>query len=455
MTENKINRRNFLASGTVATAAISGFTFMNKSRAQNVKSLKTGVADIIIIGDEVISGEIVDTNSAYIAEKLTEIGITVRRIIAIGDDKEEIEFFVKNSINDVEFVITSGGLGITIDDITKQVVAGIFKKELVIDNSLLKKIKERYKNLNLKSLPKRITEIAKIPSGAKFFPNPAGSAPGILIESGKKALILLPGIPREMKAIMSESVIPYLKKKVTDIVYLNKIIRTTGIGENRLSEILEPTISNWKNPYVSFLPGLEGVDIRLRIKGVERDKAEKMLEDAKNKILKHINKWVYTTEDESLIDVVSRLLKEKGIMVAVAESCSGGSISNSLTDKSGSSNYFDCGVVSYSNRAKINILGIPEKTIERYGAVSSQVAVAMAEGIRRIAKTDIGLSTTGIFGPTGATQQKPVGLVYIAYSDKKGSMFERFLFGEYRERNKIKTNQEVFNLLREKIISNF
>jgi len=455
MTENKMNRRRFLASGTVATAAISGFTFMNKSRAQNVKSLKTGVADIIIIGDEVISGEIVDTNSAYIAEKLTEIGIIVRRIIAIGDDKEEIEFFVKNSLNDVEIIITSGGLGITIDDITKQVVAGIFNKELVIDDSLLKKIKERYKNLNYKSSPKSITEIAKIPSGAKLFPNPEGSAPGILIESGKKALILLPGIPREMKAIVSESVIPYLKKKITDIVYLNKIIRTTGIGENRLSEILEPTISNWKNPYVSFLPGLEGVDIRLRIKGVERDKAEKILEDAKNEILKHINEWVYTTEDESMIDVVSRLLKEKGITVAIAESCSGGSISSSLTDISGSSNYFDCGIISYSNQAKINILGVPEEMIERYGAVSSQVAVAMAEGVRRIAKTDIGLSTTGIFGPTGDTPKKPVGLVYIGYSDKKGSMFERYLFGNERERNKIRTTQEALNLLRKNIIGNF
>jgi len=455
MTKNKMNRRSFLASGTVATAAISGFTFMNKSRAQNVKSLKTGVADIIIIGDEVISGEIVDTNSAYIAEKLTEIGITVRRIIAVGDDKEEIEFFVKNSLNDVEFVITSGGLGITIDDITKQVIAGIFKKELVIDNSLLKKISERYKNLNYKSLPKSVKEIAKIPSGAKFFPNPAGSAPGILIESGKNALILLPGIPREMKAIVSESVIPYLKKKITDIVYLSKIIRTTGIGENRLSEILEPTISNWKNPYVSFLPRLEGVDIRLRIKGVERDKAGKILEDAKNEILKHINKWVYTTEDESLIDVVSRLLKEKGITVAVAESCSGGSISSSLTDKSGSSNYFDCGVVSYSNQAKIDILGVPEEMIERYGAVSSQVAVAMAEGVRRIAKTDIGLSTTGIFGPTGAAPKKPVGLVYIGYSDKKGSISERYLFGNERERSKIRTTQEAIKMLRENIISNF
>ncbi len=412
-------------------------------------------ADLIIIADEVLSGEIVDTNSAFIAEKLTDIGVEVRRIVAIGDVRKEIEFSVKNSLPDVELVITSGGLGITVDDVTKEVIAGIFGKELVFNDSLYKKIKERYNNLGHKILSGKTREFAKIPSGAKIFPNPEGTAPGILIESDNKSLILLPGIPREMKAIMSESVIPYLKEKITDVVYLKKVIRTTGIGESRLAEILDPIISNWKNPYVSFLPRIEGVDIRLRIKGVKRDEAEKRLDDAKNEVLKHIKRWVYTTEDESLIDVVSRLLNEKKLSISVAESCSGGSISSVLTDISGSSKYFDSGVVSYSNHAKIYILGVRKEIIKKYGAVSSQTAIAMAEGIRNISDTDIGLSTTGIFGPTGAAPKKPVGLVYIGYSDKKGSEFKEYLFGNDRRRNKIKTTQEALNMLRKNIIRNY
>jgi len=450
-----MNRRSFLVSGTIATAVISGFPFVDTLHTQSKNPLKIRAADIIIIGDEVISGEIVDTNSAYIAEKLTEIGVTVRRIIAVGDNKEEIEFFINNSLGNVELVITSGGLGITIDDITKRAVADIFGKEIVIDNSAFKKIKERYNNLGYKELPKSSIEFAKIPSGAKILLNSAGAAPGILMELNGKMVILLPGIPREMKAIMSESVIPYLTEIISDTVYLTKIIRTTGIGENRLSEILNPTISNWTNPSVSFLPRLEGVDIRLRVKDVKKDEAEKILEDSKRKILRHIKKWVYTTEDETLAEVISRIIKEKKLTVSIAESCSGGSISSILTDISGSSEYFDCGVVSYSNQAKIDILGVPEETIMKYGAVSSQVAVAMAEGVRTVADTDIGLSTTGIFGPTGATPKKPIGLVYIGYSDKKGSDCKRYQFGKDRNRNKMKTIQEALNILREKITKNF
>jgi nicotinamide-nucleotide amidase len=428
---------------------------MNTLSEKNISAHQINRAEVIVIGDEIISGEIDDTNSAYIAEKLTEMGIEVKRIVTVGDDKEEIEFFVKNSLKDVDLIITTGGLGITVSDITKQVIADLFKKELVIENSLFEKIKKRYENLGYKKIPERVVDYTKIPSGAKVFPNSAGTAPGLLIEVDGKELILLPGVPQEMMAIMNEYVIPYLIEKAPEKIYLTKIIRTTGIGETMLAEILNPIIKNWENPSITFLAKIEGVDIRLRVRGVERDEAEKLLEDAKTNIIKHIEEWVYSTEDESLIDVVSKLLKEKGLTIALAESCTGGSISSGLTDISGSSSYFISSIVSYNNDSKTKILGVSEDMIKRYGAVSSQVAVAMAEGIKKISGTDIGLSTTGIFGPTGGTPEKPVGLVYIGYSDGKDSIYKEYQFGNDRARSKIRTTQEALNLLRKKIIENY
>lgn len=262
---------------------------------------------------------------------------------------------------------------------------------------------------------------------------------------------MLPGPPRELNAIMDEGIIPYLEKTLLNVSYLKRIIRTTGTGEINLYETLKPVISRWKSVSVSFLPSLKGVTIVLRMKDIKDKDAGKILDEKQKEIVKQIRKYVYSLEDIELSEALSRELIKKKLTISTAESCTGGAISSALTDISGSSAYFMNGIVCYSNESKIKILGVPKDIIERYGAVSPQTARAMAEGVRKISKTDIGIAATGIFGPTGGTIKKPVGLVYIGYSDKNGTSVSKHNFGKKRERNKIRTTQEALNIVRKKI----
>ncbi|MFC1557757.1 competence/damage-inducible protein A [candidate division KSB1 bacterium] len=408
--------------------------------------------DIVIIGDEILSGETYDSNSHSIVKKLTEIGIKTGRITLVGDIKEEISSAVKSALRKADIVFTVGGLGMTGDDITKQVIAELLNKKMEFNAELMEEVKAKYRKICMRKLTESMKGYGDVPAGSVMLPNSVGISPGILITKGKKSVIMLPGPPRELNAIIDEGIIPYLEKTLIHASYLKRIIRTTGTGEINLYEILKPVISRWRSVSVSFLPNLKGVTIVLRMKNIKNRNAGRILDEKQKEIVNHIKKYVYSLEDIELSEAVSRELIKKNLTISTAESCTGGSISSALTDISGSSAYFMNGVVCYSNESKIKILGVPKDIIEKYGAVSPQTARAMAENVRKISKTDIGISTTGVFGPTGGTQKKPVGLVYIGYADKNGTSVFKHNFGKKRERNKIRTTQEALNLVRKKIL---
>jgi len=398
-------------------------------------------AVIISIGHEILVGHTVNTNATEIARNLLSTGIKVKKVITIEDDSTEIYETICMALKEVPLVISTGGLGPTRDDITKSAVARVFKTNLVKDEKLSIAIKAKYRSLGYKRIPKGGMTQALVPVGATVFHNPVGSAPCLLLRKNGSMLFLLPGVPEEAKALMNQNVLPFLENHLTGTQVLVRSIRTSGIGETGLAELIEPVIGRIRNPALSYLPGLEGVKLMLTGTGKNRSEITKKIQKVYEKIIPRIKKWVYSENEEDIMEIISRILIENKLTIAVAESCTGGLLSSRFTDISGSSQYFERGIVTYSNDSKMELLGVPEKMLAKYGAVSDQVAKAMAKGIRKLARTTIGLSTTGILGPTGATREKPVGLVYVGYSSPKKTTAVKLNFHHDRFKNKIRTVQ--------------
>ncbi len=397
-------------------------------------------AEIITIGDEILLGQTIDTNSAFISQKLTQLGIDVVFKTSVGDNIKNISETLKSSFSRADLVITTGGLGPTNDDITKKAIVKVFKRNLVFHEEILKKVEESFTKRGME-MPKINQNQALLPQGSKAIPNHYGSAPGIFIQEKNKVFFALPGVPLEMKSMMENDVLPILEK-VSEVKVFQKKIRTTGTPESVIYESIEPILTSRSEVKVAFLPSFLGVDVRLNSESQEK------LEAMENNIKEILGASVYGEDDITLEEVVGRLLKDKGKTISVAESCTGGLIGKRFTNVSGSSEYFERGVVSYSNKAKTELLKVPQDMIEKYGAVSEQVAILMAEGIRRISKTDYGLSVTGIAGPTGGTEEKPVGLVWIGFAHENDSFAQKFLFGEDRETNRQRAAQAALNLVR-------
>jgi len=404
-------------------------------------------AEIIIIGDEILYGQTIDTNSAFIAEKLGELGVEVNYKTAVGDEVKKIVEAVHLAQRRVDLTITTGGLGPTSDDLTVKAIAKAFKRTLIFHPEILKKIEARFKTRGIE-MPKINQNQALIPQGAKTLENPLGSAPGILIEEDKKIFIALPGVPKEMKAMLEQEVIPRLKTKIGKTKIVHRKIRTTGIIESKLYEKIKDLLKDLIEIKVAFLPGYQGVDLRLTANLKTSSKSKDALTQLEEKIKERIGEFIYGYDEQTLEEMVGKILKEKGKTLSVAESCTGGLVAAKITNISGSSDYFERGVVSYSNQAKMEILGVPRDLLEKYGAVSPEMALAMAQGVRRISKTDLGLSVTGIAGPTGGTKEKPVGLIYIGLADAQKSWVEKFLFGQDRMINRERAAQAALNMVR-------
>lgn len=397
-------------------------------------------AEIITIGDEILLGQTVDTNSAYISQKLSQLGIEVDYKTSVGDDIKNISEALTIALSRADLVITTGGLGPTNDDITKKAIVKVFKRNLVFHEEILMKVEESFKKRGME-MPKINQNQALLPQGSKAIPNQFGSAPGIFVREENKLFFALPGVPLEMRSMMEKDVLKMLEKSSKANVFEKKL-RTTGIPESAIYERIEPILASTSEVKVAFLPSFLGVDIRLNSRSQER------LHEKEKQIGELLGNVMYGEGDITLEEVVGGLLKEKRKTVSVAESCTGGLIGKRFTNVSGSSEYFERGVVSYSNQAKMELLKIPQEMIEKYGAVSEQVAILMAEGIRRLAKTGYGLSATGIAGPTGGTPEKPVGLIWIGFAHENDSFAERFLFGEDRETNRQRAAQAALNLVR-------
>jgi len=404
-------------------------------------------AEIISIGDEIMYGHTLDSNSAYISQRLADLGIEVVYQTSVGDEVSRIVEAINQAKQRVNLLITTGGLGPTHDDVTMKGIIKAFKKNLVFHPEILEKIKQRYEKRGIK-MPQINQNQALIPQGAKYFDNAVGSAPGILVQEDKVVFIALPGVPREMKYLLDEQVVPYLQSQKIAGKIVHKKIRTTGIVESALYEKVDDLIKQTKEVKIAFLPGYQGVDIRLTATPKAGKAAEGAVGQIEKKILDRVGEFVYTTDSESPEELVGRLLKEKKMKLAVAESCTGGLLASKLTSIPGSSDYFDRGVITYSNQAKTQILGVPEEIINKFGAVSPQVAEAMAKGIVKTSGADLGIAVTGIAGPGGGSEEKPVGLVYIGLGNRTKAWVEKFLFGQDRLIIRERTVYAALNIIR-------
>lgn len=408
-------------------------------------------AHIITIGDELLIGQVVNTNQTYIAQELNAIGIPVERMGTVGDSVDAIVDALRSAWQASTVCIVTGGLGPTHDDVTKRAACRFFSCTLVPDEQVRARVAEIFAQRNL-PWSDAAEEQTMVPATAEIIPNPVGTAPCMYFQEPDRHLFILPGVPYEMREILDRSIIPLLAPLVHGSVIRHLTLRTTGITESMLARRLGDITELAGRASLAFLPSPTGVRLRISARESTPEAVGEVIRKAEKTIRERAGRFIYGTEEEELEDIVGGILARRGMRIAVAESCTGGLIANRITNVSGSSTYFDRGVVTYSDRSKTELLGIPESLLRDHGAVSSPVAEAMALGIRRLAGTDIGLSTTGIAGPTGGTPEKPVGLLWIGYADAGGSLALKFHLGDGRLRFKERASQAALELVRRKLL---
>ena len=398
--------------------------------------------ELLIIGNEIITGRVVDTNSNFIAKNLFKLGIDLARITAINDKKEAIEEFLKEALKRSDLIFTTGGLGPTPDDNTTAVAAKICNRRLILDESLLEQIEKHFANTN-KTMPESLTRQALVPQGAIVLDNPTGMAPGLILKHEKKVLILLPGVPIELEKIFLTGVIPFLEGTYSLKPVFSKTIRTTNIAEVEIFEKLSRYFLQHKKLQVAYLPQPTGVDIV-----IWTDKDKKLLVTFEKEIVSQLKSFVYGFDTNDIETIIGQTLRKKRLTLAIAESCTAGLISDRITNVPGSSDYFIGGVVAYGNDIKKLICRVKQETLKKFGAVSKEVVLEMAIGIKEQYKTNIGLSISGIAGPTGGTPKKPVGLVYIGIATKRGDNCEERMFNGNRRMIKEQSAMAALDLLR-------
>ncbi|MGA9407033.1 MAG: competence/damage-inducible protein A [Bacteroidota bacterium] len=415
-------------------------------------------AEIITIGDELLIGQVINTNQAYLAEKLNSIGVFVERMTTVGDNRVDILKAFRSAWETYGVVCVTGGLGPTHDDITKKLVCEFFETDLVRSEEVFNRVKALYAKRNM-PWTKSAEEQVLVPRKCKVLRNSSGTAPGMLFEEenkrGKKYFVVMPGVPFEMKSIVDEELLPYFEKEHFGTVVRHRTLKTTGIAESVLAEEIgnvDDVIGRDGTTTLAFLPNPLGTKLRITVREKSIDAAEAKLASAEETIRAKAQKYIYSSNEMDLEDVIGVLLSERKLTLAVAESCTGGMIAHRITNVSGSSNYFNRAFVTYSNESKIELLSVAKELIAQFGAVSREVALAMASGARTNAGIDIALSTTGIAGPTGGTPEKPVGLVWIGYADSNGSVALKFNFGDHRLRFKERASQAALELLRRKLL---
>jgi competence/damage-inducible protein CinA-like protein len=410
-------------------------------------------AVIITIGDELLIGQTVDTNSAWIGAELSKAGFDVQRIVSVHDRKNDIINVLNETGLIADVVIITGGLGPTSDDITKQTLAEYFNTRLITDHDVLKMIEDMMRRRNF-AMNEKNRRQAEVPESCMVLKNEAGTAPGMWFEKDKTIYISVPGVPHEMKHIMTERVLPELNKRFTSQMIIHRNIMTYGSFEARLAEILtgfEAALP--ENIKLAYLPASGVIKLRLTGTGTERGSLEKLMETKVSELYKIIPDIIYGENEESLEQVVGKLLLAEGATVSTAESCTGGAVAHLLTSVPGSSAYYNGSVIAYANRAKSETLGVKEESINKYGAVSENVAREMAEGARKLFKTKFAVATSGIAGPDGGTEEKPVGTLWIAVASDSGIVAERRLFGNERINNINRFSLAALNLLRIQIIN--
>jgi nicotinamide-nucleotide amidase len=407
--------------------------------------------EILSIGDELLIGQTVNTNASWMGEQLALMGLAPHRISTVGDDPDDLKSLFELASDRSDVVLVTGGLGPTHDDVTKAVVTAVLESNLILNEDILKDIRERFARRGLAMAHVNENQ-ARVPEKAGILSNDSGTAPGFRFRWRDTLFYVMPGVPSEMKSMMKRFVLPDLQKSIQGPAVKTRVLATTGVPESTLFETLGNIDDIEHLTRLAFLPSLLGVRIRLTAVADTEAAAIDKLDRAEKLIRSRIGTAIYADRDISLQDAVARCLMEHHKTVAVAESCTGGLLASKLTDVSGSSSYFERGVVCYSNNAKIKVLGVSRQLIETYGAVSEPVARAMAKGVRDLSGTDFGLATTGIAGPTGGSADKPVGLVFICLVEGEEMIVQEHHFTHDRYGNKLRTVQAALDLLRKKIL---
>ena len=392
-------------------------------------------AEIIAVGTEILLGDILNTNAQYISKEFAKLGINVYYQTVVGDNPNRLKDIICNAFSRSDIVITTGGLGPTDDDITKEVCSKYFGKNLILNEDILKSIKTFF-DKNKKNMPENNIKQAYVPEDSIILYNENGTAPGIIFEQNNKILIMLPGPPKETIPMFKNSVKPFLEKKQNNVI-VSKVLRVAGIGESSLEFLIKDFIKN-ENPTIATYAKDNEVILRITAKAENQFFANDIINDFSNKIYNILGDNIYTEGDISLQFVVAKLILDKNMTISISESCTGGLLAGTLIEYPGISEVFIEGIVSYSNNSKIKRLGVRKETLDIYGAVSEETAKEMAEGIAKFSGSNIGVSITGIAGPTGDTNDKPVGLVYIGLCINGITKVKKCNF--FGNRNKIRGN---------------
>ena len=374
---------------------------------------------ILSIGTELLFGQITNTNTVYLSQKLNMLGYDVMYHYTVGDNPERVRDMIRLAFQDCDLVITTGGLGPTQDDLTKEMVCRVMGDELVMMDEVMSELESYFEKLG-RPMTENNKKQAYVPSRAEVFINHEGSAPGFALENDGKYVICMPGPPREMTSMFEDSVMPYLQSMSEDVIYY-RMLRAFGIGESALETKLLDLIDDQTDPTLATYAKEGECSLRIASKRKTEAEAREAVDEMVEKVKERVGEFIYSCDDEELVQVVCRKLMEKGLTLSSAESCTGGKFAAAVTDIPGISAVFQRGLVTYSNQAKMDELGVKAETLEKYGAVSEETAMEMVEGLRRVSGSDVCVSVTGIAGPGGGSDAKPVGLVYIGfvYGDKK------------------------------------
>ena len=414
-------------------------------------------AGIIAVGSELLMPTRVDTNSLFITEQLNLLGIDVVAKAVVGDDRDELAYATRSMLERVDILVFSGGLGPTDDDVTREAVAAVLKRPLHEDATLTARMRERFAaRWPTMTMPESNRRQAMVPEGARILENTKGSAPGLWIDHGGQVVLLLPGPPRELKPMLTTLVDGDLRARAAGVSLIRRVLRIAGRIESQTDETLQPLYHRWAAAPIpvtaTILAALGNLELHLSAKAAARADAESALDAAVNEAQGVLGEDVYSTDGRKLEEVVGDLLVARGFRIGAAESCTGGFLTSRLTDVPGSSRYVDRSVITYSNEAKTDLLGVPADLIATHGAVSEPVALAMADGIRSRAGVDVGVGVTGIAGPDGGTPEKPVGTVAVAAVTASATRSRVFRFYGERDQVKFQASQAALDMVRRMLI---
>lgn len=409
--------------------------------------------ELVCVGTEILLGNIVNTNAAYLAEQCAMLGLSCYHQSVVGDNEQRMEETIRRAVSRSDIVILSGGLGPTKDDLTKEVTARVFDMELLEDPHTRARIQEYFDQNHRGRITENNWKQAQVPEGSMVIDNYNGTAPGLILQKDGKTAILLPGPPNELKPMFERDIRPFLNRLEPEGIY-SKMVKICGFGESKVESMITDILESQTNPTIAPYAKTGEVHLRITAKAINEETADEMMEPMMEELYRRFGSQIFTTEEAvTLEETVVELLKEKGKTVTTAESCTGGLVAGRLLNVPGASSVYMEGYITYSNEAKEKLLGVSHSTLEQYGAVSKETACEMAEGAAKAAGADLAISVTGIAGPDGGTKEKPVGLVYVGcYADGEARAYE-FHFTGNRAKNRESTVAKALTILRETLIN--